>query len=237
MKKILISDSTVDGYKNVIPNVSTKVWNKFVHDIAWNNTYCPEPVRVIYNIGTKAYPLTKIDDKTKKTVRVKDENGKVQFGEPVKILTTVVFFDDGTKVSVNNSEKDGVKFIQVHAVKNDETSPVVEVADDNSKELGFVYATVKRLMGMVDIKNNVLGDGFGRRLRDVVEGAYDTAIEEAANKHKNKLAKAEYEKKQGTAKPKRPSFAQTVLDFKEATNDLKELANVLKADLAELKSR
>lgn len=195
------------------------------------NCTMPDIARVIYNIGTKAYP--KLDEDGK---RIK-ENGKPVMTEPVKVLTTVVFFIDGTKVTVTNSEKDGVKFIKVNAVDNDSNSPVVEIADDTSKEMGLVYAVCKRMLGKVDWNTGkVEGDGFGRKLHDVVNRAYDTVREDAANKHNKKLAKAKYEASKGTAKCKRPSFADTVIDFKDAVNGLKEMIEVLKADLASAKA-
>jgi len=231
MIKILNSvGQTTFGDKIISPNTSTKNWNKFVDDMERNNTYIPEPVRVIYNIGTKAYPILENGK------RVKDENGKVKYGTPVKVLTTVVFFDDNTKVSVTNSENDGVKFIQTNAIPGDPESPIVEVADEASKETGFVYASLKRACGIPDGNGNIVGNGFGRKLRDIVNNAYDTGLQEAANKYKNKLAKDKYEAAKGTAKPKRPSFADTVVDLRAATDNLKEMIQLLKADLESVKA-
>lgn len=196
------------------------------------NCTMPDIARVIYNVGTKAYP--KLDPETGKRIT---ENGKLVMNEPVKVLTTVVFFADGTKVTVTNSEKDGVKFIKVNAIDNDSNSPVVEIADDTSKEMGLVYAVCKRMFGKVDWNTGkVEGDGFGRKLHDVVNRAYDYVREDAANKHNKKLAKAKYEASKGTSKCKRPSFADTVIDFKGAVDGLKEMIEVLKADIASAKA-
>lgn len=203
-----------------------------IKDLAMNNCTMPAVTRVIYNVGTKAYP--KIDPETGKRIT---EDGKLVMNEPVKVLTTVVFFADGTKVTVTNSEKDGVKFIKVNAIDNDSNSPVVEIADDTSKEMGLVYAICKRIFGKVDWNTGkVEGDGFGRKLHDVVNRAYDSVREDAANKHNKKLAKAKYEASKGTSKCKRPSFADTVIDFKGAVDGLKEMIEVLKADLASAKA-
>ena len=70
----------------------------------------------------------------------------------------------------------------------------------------------------------------------MVNRAYDYVREDAANKHNKKLAKAKYEASKGTSKCKRPSFADTVIDFKDAVNGLKEMIEVLKADLASAKA-
>ena len=195
------------------------------------NCTMPDIARVIYNIGTKAYP--KLDEDGK---RIK-ENGKLVMTEPVKVLTTIVFFIDGTKVTVTNSEKDGVQFLEDKAIATDPESPTVLVADETSKEMGLVYAIVKRLVGKVDWESGkVEGNGFGRKLRDIGANAYDTNKEDAKNKHLQKVAKAKYEASKGTAKPKHPSFAETVIDFKDAVNGLKEMIEVLKADLASAKA-
>lgn len=220
MTKILeVVDGTFDGVKHIRlgENASTRMWNKFVEDMAWNNTYCPEISRVIYNIGTKAYP--EVDDKGK---RVKDENGKVKMTEAVKVLTTVVFFDDGTKVTVTNSEHDGVQFVEV-PVSKEPNAPKVVVADEASKENGLVYAIAKRMIGYADEKGTIVGDGFGRKLRAVVKGAYDTAFEDVANKYKNKVAKEKYEASKGKGRPRRPSFAETVVDFRNAVDALQQI--------------
>ena len=208
------------------------ILNDAARELITKNCAMPDVDRVIYNVGTKAYP--KLDPETGKRIT---QDGKPVMNDPVKVLTTVVFFADGTKVTVTNSEKDGVKFIKVNAVDNDGNSPVVEIADDTSKEMGLVYAICKRIFGKVDWNTGkVEGDGFGRKLHDVVNRAYDYVREDAANKHNKKLAKAKYEASKGTSKCKRPSFADTVINFKGAVDGLKEMIEVLKADLASAKA-
>ena len=180
--------------------------------------------RVLFNVGKKAYPKLDADGK-----RIKDENGKLLMSEPVDVLTTVVFFADGTKVTVTNSENDGVKFLEKAAVPGDPESPKVLVASESSKEMGLVYAICKRLYGKLDRKTGVVsGNGFGRKLHKEVEMAYDTVLEDAKNKHQKKLAKAKYEQSKGTAKPKRPSFADTVKDLNCVVNGLKEALTGIK---------
>lgn len=225
MEKIL-NTCQIEGfdYKLVQPAVPVCKWNKFLSDMVHNNTYCPEPVRVIYNIGTKAYPILDENDKHKR-----NQDGKLVYGDPVKVLTTIVFFDDGTKVTVTNSEHDGIKFIN-QPVSKDPDAPTVLVADSTSKEAGFVYAMVKRLVGKPDENGLIQGDGFGRKLHDIVANAYDTALEEAKNKHKAKQNKAKHAAKQENAKPKapRPSIAQTAVDFKNAVDTFKDMIEVFK---------
>lgn len=206
------------------------LFDDLTRDIKRNNTYCPDIIRVIYNIGTKTYPV--LDENGK---RIKDENGNFKYGAPVNVLTTVVFFKDGTKVSVTNSEHDGVKFIEQKVAKAD-GAPTVLTADNASKEAGLVYAIAKRMIGKIGKNGKIDGDGFGRKLHDVIDFAYDTAFEAARNKYNKAEAKKAYEAKKGTAKPKRPSFADTVVDLRAAVDGMKEMIDVLKADLASIKA-
>lgn len=173
-------------------------WNKLVDAIEKRNAFIPDISRTLFNIGTKKYNVRDENGKT-----VKDENGKPKT-EVRKVLTTVIFFADGTKCTVTNSEHDGVKF-----EKNDDG---IEVASACSKEVGVVYALVKKLTGCPDENGNILGDGFGRKLHDIVDTAYDINVEEAKRKAAKTAAKAKYEATKNTGKPKRQreSLAKSV---------------------------
>lgn len=177
-----------------------KVWGAFIKSMCRNNTFCPAVKRVIFNLGTK-------NDR--------------------KVLGTTVFFSDGTKTSVINSENDGLTFVDAtkEVVKVDETGKSYTVkeplgftvASDASKEMGLVYAIVKRMFGTQEINKKtgkptdvIIGNGFGRKLRDLVEAGYDTQLEDYKNKEAKKAAKAEYEARKNTAKKRRPSLAETV---------------------------
>lgn len=175
-----------------------------------NNCYMPTVSRVIYNIGKKAYP--KLDENGK---RIKDKNGKIVMGEPVDVLATIVFFDDNTKISVVNSAHDGVKF-EDHVLSNGNT---VKVASDCSKEIGLVYAIIKRMIALPD-KNDpdkMKAEGLGRVLRTAVNNSYDSVIEKAELKIARAKSKAEHEAKLNTAKPKkkRYSIAETLTRVNE----------------------
>ncbi len=175
-----------------------------------NNCYMPTVSRVIYNIGKKAYP--KLDENGK---RIKDENGKIVMGEPVDVLATVVFFDDNTKISVVNSAHDGVKF-EDHVLSNGNT---VKVASECSKEIGLVYAIIKRMIALPD-KNDpdkMKAEGLGRLLRTAIKDlSYDSVIEKAELKIARAKSKAEHEAKLNTAKPKkRYSIAGTLTRINE----------------------
>lgn len=188
------------------PTIKTNV----VKALKENNCYMPTVNRVIYNIGKKAYP--KMDENGK---RVKDKNGKVVMGEPVDVLATVVFFDDNTKISVVNSAHDGVTF-EDHVLSNGNT---VKVASECSKEIGLVYAIIKRMIALPD-KNDpdkMKAEGLGRLLRTAVKDlSYDSVIEKAELKIARAKSKAEHEAKLNTAKPKkRYSIAGTLTRINE----------------------
>ena len=105
---------------------------------------------------------------------------------------------------MTNSEHDGVQF-----KKNDSG---IEVATNSSKEAGLVYCILKRCCSVIDENGNVLGNGFGRKLNDIIDTAYDIQEETAKRKAAKAAAKAKYEASKGTAKPKRQreSLAKTV---------------------------
>lgn len=195
-------------------SISTEVLAK-IYD---NNCYIPTISRVIYNVGKKAYPSL---DKNGK--RLKDKDGKVIMSEPVDILATIVYFDDNTKVSVVNSVLDGVKFEDVKL----SDGSTVKTASEASKEMGLVYAIVKRLVSSPDENGEFKNSGFGRKLRDEVAMAYDSVIEQAELKIARAKSKAEHEAKLNTAKPKQK---YSIKDTLARINELLDKANGPKAE-------
>ena len=198
MNKILTTiPGNFCGCQN-IDILDPSAWCYMVKSIEKNGTFVPGIKRVLFNIGNKKYIVRDADDKT-----VKDENGKVKT-ETRKVLTTVIFFDDGTKCTVTNSEHDGVQF--------EKNKDGIEVASRCSKECGVVYCILKRCLADIDYNGNALGNGFGRKLNDIVDAAYDSQVENAKRKAAKAAAKAKYEATKGTAKPKRQreSLAKTI---------------------------
>ena len=198
MNKIL---TTVPGNFSGCQNIDIldpSEWCYMVNSIEKNGTFIPGIKRVLFNIGNKKYMVRDADGKT-----IKDENGKVKT-ETRKVLTTVIFFMDGTKCTVTNSEHDGVQF--------EKNKDGIEVASRCSKECGVVYCILKRCCADIDANGNVLGNGFGRKLNDIVDAAYDSQVENAKRKAAKAAAKAKYEATKGTAKPKRQreSLAKTI---------------------------
>ena len=198
MNKILTTiPGNFCGCQN-IDILDPSAWCYMVKSIEKNGTFVPGIKRVLFNIGNKKYIVRDADGKT-----VKDENGKVKT-ETRKVLTTVIFFDDGTKCTVTNSEHDGVQF--------EKNKDGIEVASRCSKECGVVYCILKRCLADIDYNGNALGNGFGRKLNDIVDAAYDSQVENAKRKAAKAEAKAKYEATKGTAKPKRQreSLAKTI---------------------------
>ena len=198
MNKILTTiPGNFCGCQN-IDILDPSAWCYMVKSIEKNGTFVPGIKRVLFNIGNKKYMVRDADGKT-----VKDENGKVKT-ETRKVLTTVIFFDDGTKCTVTNSEHDGVQF--------EKNKDGIEVASRCSKECGVVYCILKRCLADIDANGNALGNGFGRKLNDMVDAAYDSQVEAAKRKAAKAEAKAKYEATKGTAKPKRQreSLAKTI---------------------------
>jgi hypothetical protein len=181
--------------------------SEVLEELKQNNTAFPDIMRVIYNIGKKSY--RKLDENGKS---VRDEKGKIVMSEPVDVLATVVYFADDTKISVVNSAADGVKF-EDHTLSNGST---VKVASRESKEMGLVYAIVKRLLTKYDENGKPLNSATGRILNDYVKGSYDCTIEKAELKIARAKSKAEHDAKLNTAKPKkRYSIAETLARINE----------------------
>lgn len=198
MEKIV---SNVFGGVKIVTNVSA------LKELDENNCTMPNVKNVIYNIGKKAYPQR--DPQTGEVIR--DADGKVVPTPEVPVLATVVTFIDGTKVTVVNSQNDGVEF-EDHVLSNGET---VKVATKASKERGLVYAIMKRLCSRPDKDGKMADAGLGRILGQLVDNAYDTAVadrEAKIQKARNK-ARLEAEKKNPKPKKVRYSINETLARF------------------------
>jgi hypothetical protein len=178
-------------------------------DLDYNGTAVPNIERIIYNSGTKAA-----------------KDGTVR-----PTLATVVFFADGSKVSVVNSEHDG---LQLDADGN----PTHE-----SKERGLIYAVMKRIFASrYDYSKSpyhptLVSEGFGRILNNYVDSAFDQkaeAAKKAAAKAEAAAQHAERQAKQAAKSSKHPSLAKVVVDLSSSVKDMKDCIATLKADLEEM---
>jgi len=215
---------TADGFLTRT-NDSDK-WDSFVKSMTLNNTFCPGIKRVIFNLKTtETRPVLDMAGKP-----VSDEKGRVkrQVVDVTPELATVVYFMDGTKCTVVNSDKDIVtteeKEVFYWDVKPDgsdvkvKTGRTVKVASEAAKEAGVVYAIVKRIFGKIGRtdkqgklhEDEIDGNGFGRKLRDIIAASEDTQYEAAFNDEMKKLAAKEHKEREAAAKERKANRTPTV---------------------------
>jgi len=164
-----------------------------VESLKSNGTYLPDVDKVLFNLKTEG----------RRRVEAEADGEKPKYETynlKNPVLTTKVWWADGTTTTVQNSEHDPVQVEEV-----DVGGQKVKVATACSKEIGVAMAAVKRTCGRPDGKGELTDTGFGRILRQIVESAYDQPLEAAkAAKAKAdaKAAKAK-RKAEAAAKPKR----------------------------------
>lgn len=178
----------------------------------------PDIVQVIFNVSPSKSVAKRdkdknlvIDPKTKKPVRV------VVRSTPT--LATTIYFGDGSKVTVTNSENDAI------LGKDGKIMP-------EAYERGVVYAIVKRIFSKygTDEKTGDLvlkSEGFGRILHEIVDHAYNQPAELIKRKEAKDAARVEHRRRQEAAKanPKkrRVSLAETVADLSATVDNLKQV--------------
>ncbi len=215
---------TADGFLTRT-NDSDK-WESFIRSVVKNNTFCPNIKKVIFNLKTtETRPVLDLAGNP-----VKDEKGRVQ-RQQVEVtpeLATVVYFADGTKCTVVNSDKDVVATEEKEVTYIDcdksgkeftvKTGRKVKVASEAAKEAGVVYAIVKRIFGKIGRvdkqgklhEDEIDGNGFGRKLRDIINASFDTQYENAWNDEMKKVAVKEHKDREVAAKERNAKRAPTV---------------------------
>ena len=200
-----------------------------LQELLENNFTAPHIKRVIFNLKTfdskaerDANGSLIIDENTNKPKRVQVAC------KPV--LATTIEFIDNTKCSVKNSLNDTV---DTEYFTLEDGSKVV-VATEQAKELGVVYCILKRFIGKPDENGNIIGDGFGRILRDIVKNAYDEDLEAAKNKVKKAASKKRHEETIKNAKPKtkNPSMLETVQKLAQQVETLTKSIEKIQANVA-----
>ena len=198
-----------------------------------NNCTIPNIERVIFNLKTTE---AERDENGKK---LRDANGNVKvrnLEDP--ILTTRVQFVDGTYTIVQNSKTDKITLVTVMLdadgkVTTDPAKKVTEVTDASnaSKEIAITYSIFKRICGKVLPSGEVIGNGTGRILNDIVNNAYDTPVQEASQKIQKAAAKRRHEElsKNSAPKKQRKSLHSTVEELNEVVKNMQNLfADVVK---------
>lgn len=199
-----------------------------------NNCTMPDIERIIFNLKIEQ---PKRDAEGKK---VKDADGKVVMESIDPILTTRMNYVDGTWTVVQNSKTDRVDVVTVMLdadgnVTTDPDKKVSEVLDASpaSKEIAITYSVFKRIAGKVTESGEVIGNGTGRILNDLVDNAYDMPVQEAKQKLQKAAAKRRFEELKKTQQPKtskRKSLYDTVTKLDEVVNNMQNMfADVLKS--------
>lgn len=204
--------------------------DRVVESLMKNNTFVPNVERVIFNTKTTDEVAKKDADGNP----VKDDKGRV-VKETVAlenpVLVTVVYFKDGTKVTVKNSDKDAITLVDEKVKLSDGTETTVKTASRESKEIGLVYAIVKRIVCGYDDGGNVQNAGFAKFLHKVVENATVQDISEAKLAGERKVSKARAKEAKAVVKDKAPKAKR---DLRSVVADLATTVGGLKDIVAKL---
>lgn len=161
------------------------ILSSVIKSLCYNNSFCPNIERVIHSLSKKRNEKSHRNDYT---------------------LATTIFFADGTKTTVKNSIHDKVNVIKEDVKLSNGSTIEVEVASTESKEVGIMYALVKRIVGGCD-ENGTVGKGFCTFLNRIAKEAYDQNLESTKNAAEEKIRKTRVKKfkteaaKKSTEKP------------------------------------
>lgn len=151
--------------------------------------------------------------------RTKDENTSTP------ILTTVVFFVDGSKVVVKNSKHDSI----VLEDKKLSDGSTIKVPTAQSMEVALLYAVVKRMFSTFDINGKTDKCCFGNFIKNVTKLASIENVSEAEAKIDKARAKKAYNEMKANAKPKKRRYS--IHETLEKMNEvLDKIAPYMKSD-------
>lgn len=234
MNTVITKLIDVDTDEMVGLDFNEELGDVVVESLVRNNAFMPNVERVIYNT------------KTFEEVSRKDDDGNVvkeKVGLEKPVLVTVVYFKDGTKVTVKNSDKDGITLVDQKVKLSDGSETTVRTASQESREIGLVYALVKRLVCGFDEGGVVQNAGFAKFLHKVVGDAYvqdvesvKTAAERRISKEAYKARAAKSEKKERGAKKNRGLY-DIVSDLASTVVGLKDVVAKLVPSNADADSR
>lgn len=175
--------------------------DQVVKSLIFNNTFLPGIDHVVFN--------TKVDgDKS--------------------TLATVVYFRDGTKATVKNSETDKIGLVEEEVSSIDGNTVKVVTASRESRETGLLYALVKRAVCGYDGDGKVGGAGFASFLKKTLKGAYRQDVEAALAKADKTARKNAQKGASDVGKPRKTSFRETVQNLSKAVDCLTNLLKTSK---------
>lgn len=170
--------------------------------LARNNSFVPGIERTIFSLSKKRNEKSHRND---------------------YVLATTVFFKDGTKTTVKNSMNDRINVATEKIRLSDGTTRDVETASVESREIGLLYAILKRVICVPEANGSVEGKGFANFLRTKVKGAWNQNVEEERTKAENEIRKAKLKaKKPVQKKEEKPSLRKCVQDLADAIASLKK---------------
>jgi hypothetical protein len=187
----------------IVVNDDDEIVSQVMKSLCFNNTFCPNIKRVIYNLDTYR------GEKSHRTEYT---------------LATTVFFADGTKTTVKNSVHDKVGVIKEKVKLSDGSEIEVDAPSIESREVGLVYALVKRLVGEPDEKGAVTG-GYCTFLNKTVKNAFVQPIENAKNAAEEKIRKAKKNELKKKVKTEQPSLRKCVESLSEVVAKLASQVN------------
>jgi hypothetical protein len=190
-----------DGYGLRVTS-DDSVLEAVLASLARNNSFAPGIKRTIYNLSKKRNEKSHRSD---------------------YVLATTVFFTDGTKTTVKNSMNDRVSVVTEKIKLSDGTTRDVETASAESREIGLLYAILKRLICVPEANGTVEGKGFANFLRTKVREAWNQNVEEERTKAENEIRKTRLRaKKPAQKKEEKPSLRKCVQDLTDAINAFKK---------------
>lgn len=144
------------------------------------------------------------------------------------ILTTIVYFVDGTKITVRNNRLDAVDLV----TKKLSDGTEIKVASDSAKEHGYVYACYKRSLTLYKDGLEFSRPNLENHFKTIInEYSHDLAYDRAEKRIAKERSKAAHEEKMRKAKespkPEKLSIKQTLKRINDFIDILSSKSNVV----------
>lgn len=182
----------------IVLNDSDEIVSQVLKSLCYNNTFCPNVKRVIYNLSSRRGEKSHRKEYT---------------------LATTVYFADGTKTTVKNSVHDKVDITTEKVKLSDGSEIEVETATVESREVGLVYALVKRMIGEPD-ENGVVSKGLCTFIGKMIASATNQPVENARLEAEEKIRKAKKSELKKASKKEKPSLRGCVESLSDVIDRL-----------------